>query len=98
MTVSASLPLTVALEDFALAAREPPDEAQLDLAVATVRVLSDCAAEAGRMMGALAENRRKSVTRQGDARLGWMHAFEPRRMRLGAGDSVANLTYPTSTA
>jgi len=42
LTVSASLPLTVALEDFALAARQPPDEAQLDLAVATVRVLSDC--------------------------------------------------------
>ena len=43
VTVSAGLPLTLALEGFALAAREPPDEAQLDLAVATVRVLSDCA-------------------------------------------------------
>jgi hypothetical protein len=43
MAVSASLPLTVALEDFALAARQPPDEAQLNLAVATVRVLTDCA-------------------------------------------------------
>ncbi len=39
--VSAALPLTVALESFVLAARQPPDEAALDLAVATVRVLSD---------------------------------------------------------
>jgi predicted dehydrogenase len=38
--VSAALPLTVALESFVLAARQPPDEAALDLAVATVRVLS----------------------------------------------------------
>jgi predicted dehydrogenase len=42
MQVSAILPLTAALESFALAARRPPDEAELDLAVATVRVLSDC--------------------------------------------------------
>ncbi len=39
--VSATLPLTVALERFTLAARQPPDEAALDLAVATVRVLSE---------------------------------------------------------
>ena len=39
--VSATLPLTVALESFVLAARQPPDEAALDLAVATVRVLSE---------------------------------------------------------
>ena len=39
--VSAALPLTVALENFGLAAHQPPDEAAIDLAVATVRVLSD---------------------------------------------------------
>jgi hypothetical protein len=40
MEVSAALPLTIALEHFMHAARQPPDEAPLDLAVATVRVLS----------------------------------------------------------
>ena len=40
--VAATLPLTMALESFALALREPPDEAALELAVATVRVLSRC--------------------------------------------------------
>jgi len=39
--VSAALPLTVALESFVLAARQPPDGTALDLAVATVRVLSE---------------------------------------------------------
>ena len=39
--VSATLPLAAALESFALAARQPPDEAALDLAVATVRVLAE---------------------------------------------------------